>query len=79
MRKKYSGNFRKMKSGAYEISVSLGSDKNKRIREYKTIYVNSDEEAEEALNKFVLELANVRIDNDKANFHRQKYIKSIIN
>ena len=76
-RKNYSGTYRKLKSGAYEIGISLGYEESKRIRHYKTVYVNSDEDAEKELNKFVLELADIKINNDKANFHRQKYIKEI--
>lgn len=56
IRKNNTGSFRKLASGAFELSVSLGYDeRKKRYRKYKTVYVETEQEAEEKLKKFINE------------------------
>jgi hypothetical protein len=73
-RRRNTGTYRKLKSGVYEISISLGYVNNKRKRLYRYVYKYSDEEAELELYKFLKEYQNIRVS-DKSDFFRKKGIK----
>ena len=73
-RRRNTGTYRKLRSGVYEIAISLGYVDNKRKRLYRCVYVYSDEEAELELYKFLKEYQNIRVS-DKSDFFRKKGIK----
>jgi hypothetical protein len=74
MRKKYTGNFRKTKAGNYELSISLGKNvEGNRIRRSKTVYVNTDEEAAQALHLWLKEIYA-----DEARWEKQSKIRFFI-
>jgi hypothetical protein len=71
-RKNNTGHYRKLPSGSYELSISLGFDKNgKRHRKYKIVYVESDEEAEIELKKFAQENI-INCVNPRTKFYTKK-------